>query len=48
MSIQRLFRYPSGYDWKSAVERHGSYFGNNEWIINDAQQLFFDIQMSSL
>jgi hypothetical protein len=47
MTIQRLFRYPSGYDWKSVVERHGSYYGNNEWIINDAQQLFFDIQMQS-
>jgi hypothetical protein len=48
MTVVRAFKCPPGYDWKSVIERYGADYGNHEWIINDAQQLFFDIQMSSL
>ncbi len=48
MTVVRTFRWSSGYDWKSVIERYGSDYGNHEWLVKDVNQLFFDIQMNSL
>ena len=48
MTIVRTFKYSSGFKWKSVIQRNGSVYGCHEWLITDVNQLFFDIQMSSL
>ena len=45
MSVVKVFKNEPGYDWQSVVRAHGTDNGNNEWIIQNPAQLFYDIDL---
>lgn len=42
MRVLRMFKLEPGYDWKAVMARHGSAYGENEWIISNVNELLWD------
>lgn len=42
MSVVRVFKNEPGYDWQAVLRTHGTDYGNNEWIIQNPAELFYN------
>lgn len=40
--ILKLFKMEDGYDWKAMMERHGSLYGEDEWIVSNVNELIWE------
>jgi len=41
----KAFKLESGYDWRRVVDMYGSYYGDNEWLFNNVNEMLFNIQL---
>ncbi len=41
----KAFKLEPGYDWKRVVASHGTDYGEGEWLVNNVNQLLFDIDL---
>lgn len=41
----KAFHYDDGYDWKSVVLMYGTDYGNSEYLINNVNEMLFNINL---